>query len=294
MRKFFNNYERVTYEKLKAVADNVGAHVFSKVRLADVIPVNNSGISSEQFTFALKSHVDFLVTNTEHEPQFCVEFDGPTHRNKEQIRRDEIKNKLLEHFDMPYLRINGRYLENRYRGLDLLTYFVDVWFLSIAFNEAQAAGHISFDEIFDPASILSNGTPGSRAWPYWLSWDLQVKIQKLYESNKVAQMSPNHWIGSDARENLRCISSLWVTEKGCLFVETGMRKHRFPAVYCSELLSQLAIYDLYDTLVLALKGEKQLKTFSELDARFKFYETNYQMRSEAYCGPRKTEDKQNA
>src|SRR6266704_2970842 len=142
MGLFLNNYERVTYDKLKAVADRVGAHVFSKVRLADVIPVNNSGISSAEFTFALKSHVDFLVTNSEQEPQFCVEFDGPKHRDEDQIRRDEIKNDLLERFDMPYMRINARYLEDRYRGLDLLTYFVDVWFLSIAFHEAQASGHV--------------------------------------------------------------------------------------------------------------------------------------------------------
>lgn len=109
MGQFLNNYERVTYDKLKAVADRVGAHVFSKVRLADVIPVNSSGISDAEFTFALKSHVDFLVTDSEQEPQFCVEFDGPRHRDEEQIKRDEIKNDLLARFDMPYMRGASRF-----------------------------------------------------------------------------------------------------------------------------------------------------------------------------------------
>jgi hypothetical protein len=283
MDKFLNKYETVTYDKIKAVADKVGAHVFSKVRLADVLPVNNSGISDAEFGFALKSHVDFLVTNSEQEPQFCVEFDGPKHRDTEQVRRDEIKNGLFERFDMPYMRINARYLADRYRGLDLLTFFVDVWFLSIAFHDSQAAGHIPSDEPFDPTFILSNGS--DRSWPYWLSWNLQVKIRRLYDQGRIAQLAPSHWIGADGRGNLRCIAWLFITEDGCLFIETGMRKHRFPAVYCSEVLAQLAVYDLYDILVPALQGQKTLSPPSEVDKRLRYYQANYEMLSAASCGP---------
>jgi len=284
MRRFLNNYEKVTYEKLRAVADNAGAHVFSKVRLADLLPINNSGIPHAEFSFALKAHVDFLVTNSQQEPQFCVEFDGPTHQQREQIERDEIKNSLFARFDMPYMRINARYLEDKYRGLDLLTYFVDVWFRSIAFDEAQEVGHIPFDEPFDPTLILSDGTQGGRNWPYWLSLDIQRKIKKLYERKSVAQFSPSHWIGADQRENLRCLAWLFVTDDECLFIETGMREHRFPAVDCSDVLSQLAVYDLYDDLVLALKGEKQLMSASDLEERLKYYQTRYKWRRSASCG----------
>src|ERR1017187_226521 len=231
MDKFLNKYETVTYDKIKAIADKVGANVFSKVRLADVLFRSNSGISPTEFSFALRSHVDFLVTNSAQEPQFCVEFDGPKNREPVQIKRDEIKNGLFERFEMPYMRINARYLEDRYRGLDLLTYFVDVWFLSIAFDDAQAAGQVPADEPFDPTSILSNGS--DRSWPYWLSWNLQVKIEKLYDQGRIAQFAPSHWIGADRQGNLRCIAWLFVTQDGCLFIETGMRKHRFPAVHCS-------------------------------------------------------------
>jgi hypothetical protein len=192
MNSFLNRYETVTYDKLRAVADKVGAHVFSKVRLADVIPVNKSGISNEEFSYALKAHVDFLVTDANQIPQFCVEFDGPSHQDPVQVRRDEIKNMLFDKFDMPYVRVNGRYLDDKYRGLDLLTYFVDVWFLCIAFDEAQAAGNIPGDEIFDPSSIISDGQPNGRTWPYWLSLDLQIRIQKMYEVRTIVQPAPSH------------------------------------------------------------------------------------------------------
>jgi hypothetical protein len=286
MGRFLNSYERVTYDKLNAVADRLGAHVFPKVRLADVIPVNNSGISKTEFTFALKSHVDFLVTDSDQEPQFCVEFDGPTHQDREQIRRDEIKNDLLARFDMPYMRINARYLEDRYRGLDLLTYFVDVWFLSIAFGAAQDSGHVPLDEPFDPTCVISDGTLSGRTWPYWVSLDLQVNIQKLFDAGKIVQMSPSHWIGADKRGNLRCIAWLFAKEDECLFIETGMRQHRFPAVDCSDILSQLAIYDLHDALLLTLNGQKQLAPGSELDARLGHYEKHYEMYSSSSCSVR--------
>lgn len=231
--------------------------------------------------------MDFLVTNDEQEPQFCVEFDGPSHREEAQIRRDEIKNDLLTRFDMPYMRINAKYLEDRYRGLDLLTYFVDIWFLSVAFDDAQATGHIAPDEPFDPMAVISNGTPDGRTWPYWLSLDLQAKIQKLYEREAVAQMCPSHWIGADKRGNLRCIAWIFVTQDECLFIETGMREHRFPAVYCSEVLSQLAIYELYDALVLALKGQCSFSSASELNTRLSRYQEHYAMHSSASCTLRK-------
>lgn len=237
MVKFLNTYEIVTYDKIKAAADKYGANVFSKVRLRDVLPVDDSGISTYEYNYALKAHVDFLVTNSMQEPQFCVEFDGPSHRQPEQVKRDLIKNRLFERFDMPYLRIKSNYLEDRFRGLDLLTYFVEVWFIWIAFNEAQAGGHIADDEIFDPSFIYSDGSDSTRTWPYWLSWHRQIRLQRMYDKGTLAQMVPSHWIGEDKRGNLRCIAWLFVSEHECQMIETGMREHCFPAVCCSELLS---------------------------------------------------------
>ena len=287
--RFLNTYEQVTYDKLRAVTDQVGAHVFCKVRLADVIPVNNSGISDRKFRFALQSHVDFLVTDSDQDPQFCVEYDGPTHRQPKQIERDQLKDELLVQFGMPFIRINARYLDDRYRGLSLLTYFVDVWFLAAAFDEAQAAGGIAYDEPFDPTFVYSNGSPNGKTWPYWLSVDLQLRVRKLYDAGRIAQIAPNHWVGEDPKGNLRCISWLFIDADSCVFIETGMRGHDFPAVSCSDLLSQLAMYDLYDRLMNVLRCEERPRVAAEFIQRLDFYQNEYDMRCSASCSVRKGE-----
>lgn len=283
MGRFLNSYEAVTYDKLCAITEPVGAHVFSKVRLADVISVNNSGISNEEFSFSLKSHVDFLVTDSEQDVQFCVEFDGPTHRQPEQIRRDELKNQLLKKFRVPFIRINSRYLEDRYRGLDLLTYFVDVWFLAQAFDEAQERGQIPPEEIFDPTFIISDGQPNGKRWPYWISIELQTDIQRMYKEQLIAQPAPSNWIGVDDRGNYRCLAWLFLTPETCVFIETGMRGHGFPAVYSSDLLSQLAVYDLHAAIQKALDGSAARVPRDTLESRLADYKRRFEFRCSAGC-----------
>lgn len=286
---FLNTYEKITYSKIKEVTDKVDAHVFSKVRLADILPINNSGISDADFKFALQSHVDFLVTNSEYVPQFSVEFDGPTHLCPIQIERDKKKNNLLKHFDHPFVRINSRYLDDKYRGLDLLTYFVDVWFLAEAFYEAQSAGQIPYDEPFDPTFIFSDGTHGGRSWPYWLSIDLQIKIKRYYESHKVAQMVPSFWVGEDSSGNLRCISWLFITEDSCVYIETGMKEHHFPAVFHTDLLSQIAIFEIYEKLTLFFEGKLTATPKLKLEEQIKHYESSFKMCSVGSSSIRKNE-----
>jgi len=280
---FLNKYEQVTYGKLKAVADRANAHVFAKVRLKDVIPVDSSGISDAEYGFSLRSHVDFLVTDSQYKTQFCVEFDGSMHRRPQQVTRDQMKDDLLARFDMPFIRINAMYLDDRFRGLDLLTYFADVWFLSIAFYEAQAIGLVPYDEPFDATYICSDGTHPGRSWPYWLSFDLQNTIRKLYESKRVAQMCPSHWIGEDEQGNLRCLSWLFLGNTSCAFVETSMRSQRFPAVYGSEVLSQIAVFDLYDRVRAILRGQARARDPRRLADRFAFYKNQYAFRESATC-----------
>lgn len=149
------------------------------MRLADVFPIANSGITDEEFRFCLQSHFDFIVTNEQHEPLFAVEFDGDSHITPAQGFREERKNALCDRFSLPLLRINANYLNRRYRSLDLLSYIVEVWFSAQAFAKAQEAGSVSMDEAFDPASIIVS--PGhNKRFPFWLGLDVQIAIRKLH------------------------------------------------------------------------------------------------------------------
>lgn len=128
MKKLLNFQEALTNRRLKSVCEHNGALVFAKVRLADVLPIEESGISTDLYRFALKSHFDFVVTDSKHMPLLSVEFDGSLHNTVEQRERDSKKDKLCVHFGFPLLRINSRYLEAKYRSLDLLTWIVEKWF----------------------------------------------------------------------------------------------------------------------------------------------------------------------
>lgn len=255
--RLLNRYEEVTYDSLTRVCDSNGAHVFPKVRLADVFAIEKSGLSSAHFSYCLRSHFDFLVTDSDYQPQFSVEFDGPLHKSSAiQRQRDLLKNDLCEHFGHGLLRINSKYLTPAYRGLDLLTYFVDAWFLERAFDEAQRSGAVPYDEPFDITFIYSTGDSNGKKWPYWLTLDIQTEMQRLHSEERIGQMAPSHHVGTDNDGNYRCMSWVVVDATSVLSVTTGMRAQRFPAVYESDLISMLAMFDLYRNLLSVLSGPR--------------------------------------
>ncbi len=240
--RLVNQYEELTLDKLRGAIGH-DAHVFAKVRLADVFPISGSGISDKEYSYCLKAHFDFLVVDKNYMPIFSVEYDGKQHRyNQQQIENDRLKNTLCEKFKHPILRINSKYINTEYKGIDLLTYFVDVWFLEEAFYDAQEKGIVPYDEPFDACSILDDGT--GRSWPYWISSDVQLKLQKLHANGKIKQIAASHWVGVDENKNHKCICWVEVDENSVVFVKTGMRQQLFPAVQVSDLLSMLAMFDL--------------------------------------------------
>ncbi|HWM91653.1 MAG TPA: DUF2726 domain-containing protein [Thermoanaerobaculia bacterium] len=122
LKRLLNAAETATHERLRQACTDFGAAVHVKVRVADVLPIEGSGLSSRDFNFALRSHFDFVVVDADQFPQFAVEFDGLQHGREPQAGRDRQKNSLCKRFDLPLLRINARYLDKAYRGIDLLTW----------------------------------------------------------------------------------------------------------------------------------------------------------------------------
>jgi hypothetical protein len=281
VRRLLNKYEEVTYSKLKKICDENDAHVFAKVRVADAIPITNSGIPDKEFSFALKSHFDFLMTDNNYNPIFAVEFDGPYHSNKVQKRRDVMKNELCDRFRLPLLRINANYLNREYRGFDLLTYFVEVWFLNVAFEEAQENGQIPWDEGFDPNLIISDGK-SSKKWPYWLSADIQVAIQRIHKQGIVKDPLISHWVGVDKEGNYRCLCWFKMREDCFVFVVTGMRVQQFPVLE-SDLIWQLAAFEIYDKLSDILKGKDEPDSEETFMRVWRLFKHSYQMRSFGGC-----------
>ncbi len=288
MSPLLDKYEKVTYEHLKPICDHNGATVFAKVRLKDVLPVDGSGISAEDFGFSMKSHFDFVVVDRETRPLFAVEYDGAAHSQPNQAARDVRKNALCERFGLGLLRINSRYMESKFRGLDLLTYFVDVWFMREAFDEAQRNGFVSYDEDFDPWRILSDERSKKR-FPYWLSADAQISLMKWHEARKIAEPITSDFVGKDAAGTYRCLSWIAIMPGKYAVIETGMRAQRFP-VALADLVSQIATCDLQTRVGLVLAGKAETVGTDVLLAKLADYEKRYQVRSRAGYDPHLNRD----
>jgi hypothetical protein len=141
---------------LNTITARYGLMVNAKVRVADVLPIEGSGISDDLYKYSLMAHFDFLLTNEEHIPQFAVEFDGPTHELRRSKAWDEKKDALCRRFAFPLLRIKINYLPNIYNELSLLKWIIDVYYLQEAFFAAQEKGQIPYDE---PFTHFSSGEP---------------------------------------------------------------------------------------------------------------------------------------
>lgn len=277
---FSSEYERMTYDKLFKICQKYGAAVFPKVRVADVIRISNSGISDEEYSFALKSHFDFTVCDIKSEsPLFAVEFDGIYHKTEIQKRRDKIKNRLAERFDLPLLRINSRYLEKKYRDLDMLSWCIEVWFLADGFYKAQQSGSIPKDELFDPFSIIVSGN--KKFFPFFLSYDIRTELKKLFDKKKIKSF--NSWIGKDENNNYRGISWININDEFGLKTISGMKSQSFPIIE-SELLEEIMIFDLYEQLLNYFNNRSMPVLNQEIFKKFNIFESRYKLASFSFFG----------
>jgi hypothetical protein len=125
-----NHWEVLTRDTLSLVTDVYRGAVHPKVRIADAIEVNDRILSSKQFSFALRGHFDFVVTDSTDRAVFAVEFDEPHHvngRDADAMHRDQLKDAICERVDFPLLRIGSQALTH-VAGRPILAWLVDRWF----------------------------------------------------------------------------------------------------------------------------------------------------------------------
>ncbi len=128
LKRILNSPEQITYARLREVCELHAAEVYAKVRLADVLPIEDSGLPQVLFEFALQAHYDFVVTGRDQVPLFALEFDGPQHGHSPQSERDAKKDELSNRFGLPLLRIRADDLCRTEWQLDRLTEKIKQWF----------------------------------------------------------------------------------------------------------------------------------------------------------------------
>jgi hypothetical protein len=128
-------YEKVADELLGNVVERWhGARLNMKERVADVLTISGSGISDQEYGYALQAHIDFVICRYDAErirdiPQFAVEFDGSQHdTDPQQIERDQLKDAICEQLDFPLVRARAPALQ-RVGDKALLEWLAELWFV---------------------------------------------------------------------------------------------------------------------------------------------------------------------
>jgi hypothetical protein len=263
MKRLLDTYEEATHERLRPICERWGAHAYIKVRVADVLPINDSGISDDLFRFALQSHFDFVVSDDDFSPLFAVEFDGDSHSTAVQGHRDEKKDALCSRFEFPILRINSRYLEPKYGGMDILGWFIHSWFATELMLTAQEDGYIPWDEPIDPTFVFN--LPGEKgSFPLWLSGDIYDHVRQLADAKKTYDPGISCIVGRDSNGVYRAIAYARVTSDSAIYATTAMRNQSFP-VDISRILEYIAIRDAYERLIDVLRGNEMALPDTEVN-----------------------------
>lgn len=247
LKKIINRQEEASYNELQSLATQYGYNVHIKIRLADVLPIEASGIEDDLYGFSLKSHFDFLVSGEDYAPLFAVEFDGPTHRKPEQQRRDAKKDFLCARFELPLLRINTNHLLKKYNKASLLQWIISAWELKKGFNTAQEQGQIPANEDFDPIMLWHPGQTLEEIHPHWIALQPRLHIEELHKQGCIPVGHACSFTFTDDQKNYRGIEWIDVGPSQVIFIESAMRAQQFP-LYLGDLFQEILTVLLYDKL----------------------------------------------
>jgi Protein of unknown function (DUF2726) len=246
LKRLVNHTEQKILEELRETGRENNFQVEVNQRIADIVDIDGSGISNEEFSFALKSHFDFVVVQ-DYIAQFVVEFDGPHHEEEKQKVKDAIKDKLCMLADLPILRLDTSIIRNSAREYSIAQWFAEVWFLSREFDRMQQAGQIDSSEPFMYHGILGHAG-GPWNFPYDIARPVLVFMQKLYKEGVSKGFSSRSILyGREGR--IYCKSYFRVSEEHVVSSRVEFKSFSFPPISPFELAEDLAIKNLEQNII---------------------------------------------
>jgi hypothetical protein len=244
LKRLLNHSEEVTNERLRSVCTPHSVSVYAKVRLADVLPIDGSGIDDRAYTFALKSHFDFTVVDNDYTPLFAVEFDGPQHEFEAQLSRDDLKDSLCRRFGLPLLRIDDRFLEPRYMDMDLLSWLVGVVLTRRANYEMVRAGELAPEDAASSDPIFCA--------PFVISCAARKQIDDWNDQDLIDRYPP-FIIGVDDHENAYALGAVRL-KCGSYAVATAEMPYQGFFQLAEDLLEEILYIKLAAVTATVLEG----------------------------------------
>jgi hypothetical protein len=270
LKRLLNLPESVTDQRLREVCNDFDAKVYAKVRIADVLPIENSGIDNEHYRYALLAHFDFVITDSDDKPLFTVEFDGSSHSSPEVQRRDQIKNSLCDRFALPLLRINCKYLTKAFSNWDLLRWFCTVFFVKKSWDKAVEEGRIPPDDsIFDPMFVSVRTKSGMRSLE--LEKHARAEFGNLFRSGKIPFYVPNWITAKGSGRTLRAISWIKTSEQQGALVETAMQYQNLDS-WIQFAIRGIVLSQLQERVSAVIIGKESPLPISTIEDRVKRFE----------------------
>ena len=125
-RVLLNPAERRLLDELRILVEShaaevwckVGLEVWCKVGLKDAVDLNNSGISDDHYSYAMRAHLDFVVAERcSLRILFAVEYDSAEHfTDMSTIQRDRKKTEVCRALGFDLLRVTKCQLEAVFLG----------------------------------------------------------------------------------------------------------------------------------------------------------------------------------
>lgn len=279
VRVLVNPVEHRADKILQHTAEANGDRLLTKVRLADVIDVGDWG--NPHLGFAMRAHLDFLMINaTTSEPIFAVEIDGFQHRtDPTQRRRDLLKDEICREAGLPLLRVGSEFARREGRAV-LLEYLWEAYYRSVAFEEAQAAGYVPWDEPFLHWSFLETDTESGRISLSGLDMNARAELQQLYDQNRLPHFVPDTW-GREVNKwgDLRTEVYLGIGRGFTLVGSATVRNFGWFGISAAEPSEELAILELRREVHRWLGGEGVAWRSPEFQRHFR----DFVQEHSAYC-----------
>jgi hypothetical protein len=242
-KKLVNTHEAATKRVLDVAAGRNNATVYAKMRIADVLHVERSGINNAQYSYALKAHFDFVVADAADMPLFAVEYDGPTHfENAETIARDLMKNELCERLGLPLARVRDEHLFKQARGIDYVTWLSEFYFAFQSLLQAQEEGAFPADEPPDPMLFVSSPHLAGR-FPLFISAPARISLHKLYERKLIREPVPMVLQGEDRAGRSNVLLLLQLAD-GSILSSQGSIYLRWFGIAPAEAAEEVTIVNL--------------------------------------------------
>lgn len=149
--------ESSVLEVAHTVCQATETRAFAKVRIADIVRIEGSGISDELYRYALSAHFDVLIAKN-NKAFLAIEFDGGGHDPK----NDAKKAALCDRFRIPMVRVTEKHLDAKQFEDTAVGFFIWQLFCVDAFLDEYGSDPY---EPYDPLFFVS--IPGkSRSWPF--------------------------------------------------------------------------------------------------------------------------------